>query len=81
VIFTSIVGIVMLAGLAFLLGFRRNPDLDEAAARSLAEAALPGFVAAASDVDPAARTATVTGRDGRVATVRPHGDRWVVSLT
>ena len=79
-IFTSIVGIVMLVGLAFLLGFRRNPELDDSTARSLAEAALPGFVAAVSTVDATARTATVIARDGRVATVRPHGDRWVVRL-
>ena len=79
-IFTSIVGIVMLVGLAFLLGFRRNPELDDDRARSLAEAALPGFVACRTNVDPAARTATVIGRDGRVATVRPHGDRWIVRL-
>ncbi len=79
-IFTSIFGIVTLVLLARALGFARNPALDEATARAAAEAALPGFTAAAATVDPAARTAAVTGRDGRVATVRPHGDRWVVRL-
>ncbi len=76
-IFTSILGIVMLVGLAYLLGFRKNPDLDDASARALAEDALPGFVAAASDVDPAARTATVTGarrpRRHRPSARRPLG--------
>ncbi len=75
---TSIVGIVTIVLLARALGFGRNPALDEGTAKSVAEAALPGFVATATEVDAAARTARVTGRDGRTATVRPHGDRWVV---
>ncbi len=77
-IFTSIAGIVTLVLLARALGFGRNPALDEATAREQVEAALPGFVAARAEVDQAARTARVVGRDGRVATVQPHGDRWVV---
>ena len=77
-IWTSILGIVALVGLARVLGFGRNPALDIDTARAVSEAALPGFVAVAAEVDPAARTATVTGRDGRIARVLPHGDRWVV---
>ena len=79
-IFTSVVGIVTLVLLARALGFGRNPALDEATARATVEAALPGFVAAEARVDPSARTAEVTARDGRVARVAPHGDRWVVRL-
>ncbi len=79
-IFTSIFGILTLVLLARALGFARNPDLDEATARDAVAAALPGFTPAAVAVDPASRTAVVTARDGRVARVRPHGDRWVVRL-
>lgn len=77
-IFTSIVGIATLVLLARALGFARDPGLDEGIARAEAEAALPGFVATGAEVDSATRTARVTGRDGRIAEVRPHGDRWVV---
>jgi hypothetical protein len=77
-IFTSIIGIVALVGLARVLGFAKNPALDGATAAAQAEAALPGFVAATAIVDPATRTAEVTASDGRVARVLPHGDRWVV---
>ena len=77
-IFTSIFGIVTLVLLARALGFARNPALDEPTARAEAEAALPGFVATRAEVDPATRTARVTGHDGRIARVMPHGDRWVV---
>ncbi len=78
IVWAARVGIVTIVLLARALGFGRNPALDDATARSVAEAALPGFVAVAATVDPHARTGTVTGRDGRTATVRPHGDRWVV---
>lgn len=79
-IFTSLFGIVTLVLLARTLGFARNPDLDEATARTAAETALPGFAAARVAVDAAARTALVTAHDGRTARVAPHGDRWVVRL-
>jgi hypothetical protein len=81
VIFLSIFGIATLVLLARALGFARNPPLDAPTATAAAEAAVPGFVAATAHVDAATRTATVTGRDGRVARVRPHGDRWVVRLS
>ena len=77
-VWTSIFGILTLVLLARALGFGRNPDLDEDTAKAVAEAALPGFVAVDAAVDAHARTGTVTGRDGRTATIRPHGDRWVV---
>lgn len=77
-IFTAIFGIVTMVLLARALGFARSPALDEATAMTAAEAALPGFVAAGVTVDGATRTAQVTGRDGRIVRVLPHGDRWVV---
>ncbi|MBC7495916.1 MAG: hypothetical protein H7243_01965 [Sphingomonadaceae bacterium] len=77
-IWTSILGIIALVGLARVLGFAKNPALDTDTARTVVEAALPGFVATAAAVDPRTRTATVTASDGRVAQVMSHGDRWVV---
>ncbi len=53
VIWTSILGIIALVGLARVLGFARNPALDVDTARGVVEAALPGFVATAAEVDPA----------------------------
>ncbi len=79
-IFVSVFGIVTLVLLARALGFARDPALDAAMAKAQAEAALPGFVAAAASVDRERRTAIVTSRDGRTARVLPHGDRWVVRL-
>lgn len=79
-IFTSIFGILTLVMLARALGFAKNPGLDEATARDVSEAALPGFSAASVAVELSSRRAVVTGRDGRIAHVHPHGDRWVVRL-
>ncbi len=77
-IWTSILGIIALVGLARVLGFAKNPALDTDTARSVVEAALPDFVATAAAVDPRTRTAIVTASDGRGAQVMAHGDRWVV---
>ncbi len=77
-IWTSILGIIALVGLARVLGFAKNPALDTDTARSVVEDALPGFLAATAEIDPRSRTATVTARDGRTVRVVPHGDRWVV---
>jgi hypothetical protein len=77
-IWTSIVGIIALVGLARVLGFAKNPALDIDTARAVVEAALPGFIAETAEVEPRTRTATVTAHDGRTARVVPHGDRWVV---
>jgi HSP20 family molecular chaperone IbpA len=79
-IFLSIFGIATLVLLARALGFAKNPPLDAATATTAVKAALPGFAAADVAVDAGTRTATVSGRDGRVARVTPHGDRWVVRL-
>lgn len=77
-IWTSIFGILTLVLLARALGFARTPPLDEATARTAVEHAMPGFAPVKCILDATSRTAEVTARDGRIATVRPHGDRWVV---
>lgn len=79
-IFTSIFGILTLVMLARALGFAKTPVLDEAEARRLADAALPGFRSSEVALDAAARGALVAAADGRIALVRPHGDCWVVRL-
>lgn len=79
-IWTSIFGILTLVMLARALGFARNPVLDAAEARRVAEAQLPGFVGLDAAVDDGGRGARVRASDGRVARVRSHGDRWVVEV-
>ena len=72
-IWTSILGIIALVGLARVLGFAKNPALDTDTARSVVEAALPGFVATAAAVDPRTRTVTVYQRPDQ-PTVLDVGD-------
>lgn len=79
-IWTSIFGILTLVMLARALGFAKAPVLDEAGARQAADHALPGFRAADVGLAHDARAALVAAADGRVALVRPHGDRWVVRI-
>lgn len=75
----SVIGVVALVVLARLLGFARRPQIADAAlaARLVAEA-LPGFRAAETVVSRDGSGALVAARDGRVALVRPLGDRFVV---
>lgn len=80
-VWTSLFGIVTLLLLARALGFAKAPVLADAAeARRIAADALHGFrpVEAALAVD--GRGALVAGGDGRVALVRPFGDKWVVRV-
>lgn len=75
----SVLGVVALVMLARLLGFARRPQIDDAAlvARLVAEA-LPGFRVVETAVSRDGSGALVAGQDGRVALVRPLGDRFVV---
>ena len=80
-IFVSILGIVTLVGLAWALGFNGAPHLADAdAARAEVAAVLPGFAPAEVALDAEGRAALVAARDGRIALIRPMGDRWVVRL-
>lgn len=75
----SVVGVALLVLLARLLGFARRPGLDSAdLAARLAADALPGFAPAETALSRDGAGALVAGRDGRVALVRPLGDRFVV---
>jgi hypothetical protein len=80
-IFTPILGIVLLVLAARAFGFARNPRLADAAeAAGIAAAALPGFRPGDAAIAVDGRAALVAGRDGAVALVSPMGDRWVVRL-
>jgi hypothetical protein len=80
-VWTSLFGIVTLILLARALGFAKAPVLADAAqARRIAADALLDFDAADAALARDGRGALVSGRDGRVALVRPFGDRWVVRV-
>lgn len=75
----SVIGVAGLVLLARLLGFARRPKLADAAlAGRLVAEALPGFAPAETAVSRDGAGALVAGRDGRIALVRPLGDRFVV---
>jgi hypothetical protein len=73
----SLAAILALTGLAWALGFRSRPMLDETAARAEAEGRLAGF--RATDVALAAdgHGAVLKGLDGSVALLLPLGDGWI----
>ncbi len=80
-IFTPILGVVLLVLVARAFGFARRPLLADADdARRIAAAALHGFRPAEAALAADARAALVAGTDGAVALVLPLGDRWVVRL-
>lgn len=74
-------GVALLVLLARALGFNTQPQLASAAqAGDIARDALIGFRATDVALTQDARAALVAGRDGRIALVRPHGDRWIVRI-
>lgn len=80
-IFTPILGVVLLVLVARAFGFARRPLIADAEdARRIAAAALPGFRPAEAAIAADARAALVAGSDGSVALLTPLGDRWVVRL-
>ncbi|KAB7646392.1 hypothetical protein [Polymorphobacter fuscus] len=80
-VWTSLFGIVTLVLLARALGFGASPLLaDDGDARRIAADAIHGFAPADAVVARDGRGALVAGQDGRVALVRPLGDRWVVRI-
>ncbi len=78
-IFTPILGIVLLVLVARAFGFAASPRLADAAdAARIAGDALPGFRAADVVIAADGRGALVAGRDGGIALVAPMGNRWLV---
>jgi hypothetical protein len=75
----SILGVALLVWLARAMGFARTPRIDDAGlAGRLAADALPGFRPADVALSSDGAGALVAAGDGRVALVRPLGDRFVV---
>lgn len=75
----SVIGVALLIALARQLGFARAPALvDAGLAARLAADALPGFAPADTALSRDGAGALVAAQDGRVALVRPLGDRFVV---
>jgi hypothetical protein len=80
-IWISLFGILTLIMLSRAIGFAKTPVLADAAeARRIAVDALHDFRAADAVVAEDGRGALVAGSDGRIALVRPFGDRWVVRV-
>jgi hypothetical protein len=74
----SLAGVLGLALVARLLGLGGAALADEAEAMAIAEAELPGFVAAAAVLAENRQSAVVTGADGAQVRVRRHGAQFVV---
>ncbi|WP_426168777.1 hypothetical protein [Sandarakinorhabdus sp. DWP1-3-1] len=80
-VWVSLAGIIVIVLFARALGFARVPELaDEGQAERIAADALHDFRPAEAAVTQDRRGALVAGSDGRVALVRPFGDRWVVRI-
>lgn len=80
-VWTSLLGILTLVLLARALGFAGAPVLADAGeARRIAVDALHDFDAAEAALAKGGTAALVAASDGRVALVRPFGDRWVVRI-
>lgn len=73
----SALGVLLLVGLAWALGFRSDPVLDEAGAIAEAEGRLAGFRAAEVALGRAGRGAALRGLDGSIALLLPLADGWV----
>jgi hypothetical protein len=77
VFLASLAAILALTGLAWAMGFRARPVLDEAAARDEAEGRLAGFRSAEVVLAADGHGAVLKGRDGSVALLLPLGDGWI----
>ncbi len=80
-VLVSIFGILTVVLLAYSLGFAKAPRIaDAAAAQRLAVDAIHDFRPTEAVVASDGRGALVAAGDGRIALVRPFGDRWVVRI-
>jgi len=74
----SAAAIAVLTGLAWAMGFRSDPVLDDAAARAEVEGRLAGFGAVSVQLAADGRGALVRDAAGRLALILPLGDGWLV---
>jgi hypothetical protein len=73
----SVLAVLLLTGLAWFMGFRARPTLDEASARSEADGRLAGFRATDVVLADGGRGAVLRGADGSLALLLPFGDGWL----
>ncbi len=80
-VWTSLFGIITIVLFARAMGFAKVPQLADAAeAQRIAGDAVHGFRGLDAALSADGRGALVAAGDGRVALVRPFGDRWVVRI-
>ena len=73
--------VLIISVIAYLLGFRKTPTLaDSQAAALIVQQSLIGFKPSDAILSADHRAALVNAADGRIALVRPHGDRWVARI-
>ncbi|WP_199555134.1 hypothetical protein [Sandaracinobacteroides hominis] len=77
ILLLSALAILLLTALAWGMGFRNRPTLDESAACAEAEGRIAGFRAAAVALADGGRGAIVRGLDGSLVLVLPLGDGWL----
>ena len=75
----SLAGVLGLAALAKLLGLGGAELASEAEAMTIAEAEMPGFVAASAVLAEDRQSAIVTGTDGAQLRLRRHGAQFVAT--
>lgn len=73
----SLAGVAVLVLVAWTLGFRDTPRLDEALAERLAADLAPGFRAAELTLADNGRAALLRGSDGGLLLLFGVGDGWV----
>lgn len=73
----SLAGVFGLALVAKLLGLGGGHIANADEAMRIAEAELPGFVAASAVIAEDKESATVTGADGAIVRLRRHGAQFV----
>lgn len=76
----SLAAVFVVAGLVKLLGLGRGAALDEATACQVAGDIYIGHRFTSAAIDRDGRSALAQGRDGEIALVRAHGDKWVARL-
>lgn len=80
ILFLSALAITLLTAMAWAMGFRSRPVLDELSACAEADGRIAGFRAAGAALADDGHGALVRGLDGRLVLILPLGDGWVTRL-
>ena len=73
----SVLAVLALTGIAWAMGFRARPTLDDVSARAEADGRLAGFRAIDVALADGGRGAVLRGADGGLALLLPFGDSWL----